>query len=105
MLCDATVRFAFLHPTIIKHLPPLLSQISSYSSAVNSLLPSYRGIWRDWVSATDHVDDVEKVMLKEFANMGRPWSMPWADASDFMVTDMTGFAMVCCQIDRSQVQN
>eukprot|EP00434_Breviolum_minutum_P018410 symbB.v1.2.016243.t1/scaffold1233.1/size237523/5 len=38
---------------------------------------SYRGIWRDWVSATDHVDDVEKVMLKEFANMGRPWSMPW----------------------------
>ncbi|CAL1145111.1 unnamed protein product [Cladocopium goreaui] len=38
---------------------------------------SYRGIWRDWVSATDHVDDVEKVMLKEFATMARPWSMPW----------------------------
>ncbi len=30
MLRDATVTFAFLHPNIIKHLPLLLSQISSY---------------------------------------------------------------------------
>ncbi|CAK9046144.1 unnamed protein product [Durusdinium trenchii] len=38
---------------------------------------SYRGLWRDWVARTEHVDDVEQVMRKEFANMGRPWSFPW----------------------------
>eukprot|EP00439_Symbiodinium_sp_Y106_P031896 s1551_g3.t2 len=37
----------------------------------------YRGIWRSWVEQTDHVDDVEKVMVREFAGMGRPWNMPW----------------------------
>ncbi|CAE7313580.1 EMB2654 [Symbiodinium sp. CCMP2592] len=37
----------------------------------------YRGVWRSWVEQTDHVDDVEKVMVREFAGMGRPWNMPW----------------------------
>jgi hypothetical protein len=58
---------------------------SLISSWLFSALLSYRGIWRDWVSATDHVDDVEKVMLKEFATMARPWSMPWASSSVSMM--------------------
>ncbi|CAE7200976.1 unnamed protein product [Symbiodinium natans] len=37
----------------------------------------YRGTWRSWVEQTEHVDEVEKVMLREFAGMARPWNMPW----------------------------
>ncbi|CAJ1368206.1 unnamed protein product [Effrenium voratum] len=38
---------------------------------------SYRGVWRNWVTDTDHVEAVEKVMSKEFAGMARPWNMSW----------------------------
>ena len=43
-----------------------------------SVLRSYRGLWRDWLAASDHVDAVEQVMALDFANMARPWRMPWA---------------------------
>eukprot|EP00929_Paragymnodinium_shiwhaense_P109112 TRINITY_DN7547_c0_g1_i1.p1 TRINITY_DN7547_c0_g1~~TRINITY_DN7547_c0_g1_i1.p1 ORF type:complete len:478 (-),score=98.83 TRINITY_DN7547_c0_g1_i1:660-2006(-) len=38
----------------------------------------YNGIWQRWLNKPDaHSELAEEVMAKEFANMARPWHMPW----------------------------
>lgn len=37
----------------------------------------YRGVWKQWVDKAEDSGPVQQVMARDFANMAKPWRMPW----------------------------